>query len=54
MAADLAKLKHTRDELLAKLGEKERAYLIDFYYPKESSFARAFTTKYPNLGVYLS
>jgi hypothetical protein len=31
MAADLAKLEHARDELLAELGEKERAYLIDFY-----------------------
>ena len=54
MAPDLVKLEHTRDELLGKLGEKEQAYLIDFYQPKESSFAHAFTTKYPNLGVHSS
>jgi hypothetical protein len=31
MAVDLAKLKYTRDKLLAELGEKEQAYLINFY-----------------------
>jgi hypothetical protein len=31
MAVDLAMLEYTRDELLAELEEKERAYLVDFY-----------------------
>jgi hypothetical protein len=49
---DLEALENARKKLLSCLCSPERAYLRDFYQPKEPQFCRAYTRLLPNLGVH--
>jgi hypothetical protein len=51
-ADDFSALETNRNKLIPALESREKEYLIGYYKPKEHSFCRAFTSKYPNLGVH--
>jgi hypothetical protein len=50
--ADLNLLDMSRANLLLALQDDEKEYLTNYYQPKEPSFCRAYTSKYPNLGCH--
>jgi hypothetical protein len=51
-ASNFSDLTTARTALKAALRDSEKAYLASFYEPKEHNFCRAFTRRYPNLGVH--
>jgi hypothetical protein len=51
-ALDLDALDASRDALILALRDDEKEYLTNYYQPKEPSFCRAYTSKYPNLGCH--
>jgi len=42
-------LESSRDVLILKLKVEDKEYLTTYYQLKESTFIRAYTSKYPNL-----
>jgi hypothetical protein len=51
-APDLKALESARDRLILRLRNDEKEYLVEYYQPKEPSFARAYTSRLPNLGIH--
>jgi hypothetical protein len=51
-APNLEALNIARQALLDHLRPAERIYLTTYYEPKDPSFCRAYTSKYPNLGIH--
>lgn len=48
----LDEVEKARASLISQLDPDEREYLTSIYQPKETSFLRAYTTRYRNLGVH--
>lgn len=42
----------SRDNIILALQDNEKEYLTNYYQPKEPSFCRAYTSKFPNLGCH--
>jgi hypothetical protein len=51
-APDFKTLNTARQKLKDDLRDAEKEYFTSYYEPKEQSFCRAFTRRYPNLGVH--
>ena len=51
-APDLQTLDSAREKLILRLHDDEKEYLVEYYQPKEPSFARAYTSRLSNLGIH--